>query len=229
MHFFLGTTNPHKVREFAALLSATGCGLTVTDPVDPEETEPDFEGNARLKARAYAAHAGGVTICEDSGLIVPALGGLPGAWSARFSEHRIIDPVAGTVAERTPSGLARDELDRRNVARVLALMAGVEQPRRGASFRAALVVAERGGRILFESSAESHGWIAEAPRGEGGFGYDAIFVGGDTFGKTYAELDSMRKNLRSHRRRVLQEFKMWLGEELKRADRAANQPRGEDK
>jgi XTP/dITP diphosphohydrolase len=219
MRFFLGTTNPYKVREFAALMAATGCELQVTDPVDPEETESDFLGNARLKALAYAAHAGGTTICEDSGLIVPVLGGLPGPWSARFSEYEVVDAAAGTVSGYRRSGLEREELDRRNTERVLALLGGVEQPRRAATFKAALVVGRPGGEILFQSAAESHGWIADELRGSGGFGYDCIFVGQDTFGKTYAELDSARKNLRSHRRRVLQEFKMWLGQELKRADR----------
>jgi XTP/dITP diphosphohydrolase len=219
MRFFLGTTNPYKVREFAALMSATGCTLEVTEPLDPDETEPDFEGNARLKARVYAKHAGGTTICEDSGLIVPALGGLPGAWSARFSEYETVDAKAGRLSGFRPGGLTREELDRRNTERVLSLLRGVEQPRRAAVFKAALVVAEPGGEVLFCKTGESHGWIAEEMRGTGGFGYDSIFVGQDTFDKTYAELDAMRKNLRSHRRRVLQEFKMWLGEELKRGAR----------
>lgn len=216
MEFFIGTTNPHKVREFAALMSATGCKLTPTDAVDPEETEPDFEGNARLKAMAYAAHSGGVTICEDSGLIVPALGGLPGAWSARFSDFAEVDTDAGTLADYQASGLPRHELDQRNMRRVLELMQGIEQPHRAAVFKAALVVATAAGEVLFHSAGQSHGWIAEQQRGESGFGYDAIFVGHDTFGKTYGELDSMRKNLRSHRRRVMQEFKAWLGQYLRR-------------
>jgi XTP/dITP diphosphohydrolase len=216
MKLFLGTTNPYKVREFAAILSATGCEIEVTDPLDPEETEPDFMGNARLKARVYAAHTGGTTICEDSGLIVPALHGLPGPWSARFSEYGEIDVKNGTMKNYLASQLPREELDRRNLERVIELCRHLEQPHRAASFKVALVVADAAGTILFERSAESHGWLADEPRGAEGFGYDAIFIGQETFGKTYAELDSMRKNLRSHRRRVVQEFKMWLGEELKR-------------
>ncbi len=216
MEFFIGTTNPYKIREFAALMAATGCKLTPTDPIDPEETEPDFEGNALLKARAYARHAGGVTICEDSGLIIPALGGLPGAWSARFTELDSVDIEAGTVGQHVPSGLAREQLDARNCQRVMELMEGVEQPRRAAVFKAVVAVCEAGGEVLFKSSGEAHGWIAETARGDNGFGYDSVFIGHDTFGKTYGELDSMRKNLRSHRRRVMQEFKTWLGQYLKR-------------
>lgn len=216
MKFFIGTTNADKVREIASILSATGCEFEVTDPVDPAETEEDFEGNALLKARAYAKHAGGLTISEDSGLIVAALGGLPGPWSARFSGCAI---EGGRVVRHEPSSTPRAEMDRRNVERVLALMKGIEQPRRAAAFKVVLAAADASGAVLFKAVGESHGWIAEEARGAGGFGYDAIFVGQDTFGKTYAELDSMRKNLRSHRSRVLQEFKAWLGRMLKSRSR----------
>lgn len=210
MKFFIGTTNPNKVREIGAILSATGCTFEVTEPVDPDETEPDFEGNALLKAKAYAKHAGGVTISEDSGIIVPSLGGLPGAYSARFSDC-VVDREAWTVTAHTPSDLPREEIDAKNNALLLELMEGIEQPRRAASFKVVLAVATAEGQILFKGVGESHGWIAQEARGERGFGYDPVFVGQDTFDKTYAELDPMRKNLRSHRRRVLQEFKAWLG------------------
>ena len=209
MKFYLGTTNPGKVQEIAAILSATGCTFEVTAPVDPEETEDDFEGNALLKARCYARHAGGLTISEDSGLIIPSLGGLPGPWSARFSECEV-DPASFRVVRHVPSQEARAAIDVRNNAKVLAMMQGIEQPRRAAAFKVVLAVADAGGEILFKGVGESHGWIAEEARGENGFGYDPIFVGRDTFGKTFAELDPMRKNLRSHRRRVLQDFKAWL-------------------
>jgi XTP/dITP diphosphohydrolase len=218
MHFFIGTTNQAKIHEIGAILAATGCSFEPSEPVDPEETEPDFEGNALLKARAYARAAGGVTISEDSGIIVPALGGLPGPWSARFSDFEHIDVEAGTMSGYRPSGLARVVIDQRNNERLLALMEGIEQPRRAAQFKVVLAVAAPDGEILFQARGESTGWIAEACRGEHGFGYDPIFVGSDTFGKTYAELDAMRKNLRSHRRRVLQEFKAWLGRELKQRE-----------
>ncbi len=216
-HFFIGTTNKNKIYEIASILSVTGCTYTPTDPIDPEETEPDFEGNAFLKARAYAKHAGGATISEDSGLIIPALGGLPGPWSARFSDYLDVDVPTGTVSRYHPAGfdlpndVAREKRDLLNNERVISLMEGIEQPRRAASFKVVLCVANEKGEILFKAVGESFGWIAEKPRGMNGFGYDPIFVGGDTYGKTYAELDSLRKNLRSHRRQVLQEFQVWLG------------------
>lgn len=215
-HFFIGTTNQNKIREIASILSVTGYTYTPTEPVDPEETEQDFEGNALLKARAYARHAGGPTISEDSGLIIPSLAGLPGPWSARFSEYDLVDRGMGLVEGYVSSGLPRERIDEQNNRRVLNLMSDIEQPRRAAMFKVVLCVATPNGDILFKASGESHGWIAPEARGTNGFGYDPIFVGGDTFGKTYAELDSMRKNLRSHRRRVLQEFQAWLGKEVRR-------------
>lgn len=215
MKFFIGTTNPGKVQEIASIMAATGCELEVTEPIDPDETEATFEGNAILKARTYAAHANGVTIAEDSGLIVTHLGGLPGPCSARFSDCLIGNDPWRVVAHR-PSNKPRDVIDLENNQRVLELMRDVNQPYRAALFKVVLAVATPDGTVLFQGSGESHGWIADAPRGENGFGYDPIFVGTDTFGKTYAELDSMRKNLRSHRKRVLRKFKMWLGDYLKR-------------
>ncbi len=218
-HYFLGTTNIHKIREIGSILSATGCTFEPTDPVDPEETEPDFEGNALLKARAYAKHSGGPTISEDSGIIIPALKGLPGPWSARFSDYLGVDIEEGTVSEYTPTGfdlpsdVARDKRDYLNNERVLALMKDVPQPLRAASFKVVLCCATPEGEILFKATGESYGWIAEQTRGTNGFGYDPIFVGGDTYGKTYGELDSMRKNLRSHRRKVLQDFQAWLSKQ----------------
>lgn len=212
MHFHIGTTNPYKVREIVSILKATGCTFEATEPVDPKETEDDFEGNALLKARVYAEHAGGITISEDSGLVIPVLNGLPGPWSARFSECVVEN---GKVVGHNYAGLGRDRIDLENNQLVLKLMDGIEQPHRAACFRVYLVVAKPDGEILFRGIGESHGWISEEMRGNNGFGYDPIFIGGDTFGKTYAELDSMRKNLRSHRKNVLKEFKMWLGKRLK--------------
>ncbi len=214
MKFFLGTTNPYKIAEIGAILSATGCGYEATEPVDPEETEADFDGNARLKARVYAKHAGGVTISEDSGLIIPSIGGLPGPYSARFSDC-VVNRTDWSVVRHNASSRSREEIDHANNELVLQFMHGVEQPKRAASFAVVLVVAKPDGEILFERRADSYGWISEEPRGKNGFGYDPIFIGQDTAGLTYAELDSARKNLRSHRRKVLQDFKVWLGNLLK--------------
>ncbi|MBX7221702.1 MAG: non-canonical purine NTP pyrophosphatase [Blastocatellia bacterium] len=201
---FIGTTNPGKVAEIAALLAPLGVELKPVS-LDIEEPAETFEENARLKALAYAEHTGGVTISEDSGLIIPALEGLPGVWSARFAD---LDVQTRKV---TSSGRSREVIDRLNNQRVLELMQGIEQPRRAALFKVALLVAQPG-KVLFQSVAECHGWIAEEEKGTGGFGYDPIFVGQDTFGKTFAELDPMRKNLRSHRKRALDEMFLWASQ-----------------
>lgn len=214
MKFYIGTTNASKVQEIGAILAATGCEFEKTDPVDPEETEDDFVGNAILKGKVYAAHSGGQTICEDSGLIIPFLGNLPGPWSARFSDGDF-DYHRGQLVKLSPSGKTRVEIDNDNNDKVLDLMKEIKSPYRAAMFKVVLVVAEPNGNILFKGEGETYGWIATEKRGTNGFGYDPIFIGSDTFGKTFAELDSYRKNLKSHRRKVLQEFKSWLARIIK--------------
>ena len=214
---FIGTTNPGKVAEFVALLAPLGLSVQVVGP-DEEIVEPSgdlldgFLENATAKALAYARLSNGVTLAEDSGLSVAHIQGLPGIWSARFSD---LDVVTRTLA---PSGRPREEMDRLNNERVLHLLQGVPQPRRAAAFRVAVVLARRG-EVLFNASAESHGWIADEPRGTRGFGYDPLFVGQDTFGKTYAEIDPVRKNLKSHRKRVMDELFFWLSRNLEVFDR----------
>jgi XTP/dITP diphosphohydrolase len=208
----VGTTNPGKVQELAALLAPLGVGLRVvasaTEIPEPSVSASDgFLENARAKALAYSRLSGGVTLSEDSGLAVAALGGLPGIWSARFAD---LDPATRTLA---PSGRSREEIDPLNSARVLEMLAGVAQPRRAACFKIAVVLAKDGAEI-FHVAGESHGWIAEAPRGDRGFGYDPIFVGQDSFGRTYAELDPMRKNLRSHRKQAMDQLFFWLSGHL---------------
>jgi XTP/dITP diphosphohydrolase len=200
----VGTTNPGKMAEVAALLAPLSIPLRHV-ALEMPETKDDFHGNAAEKALAYAAHAGGVALSEDSGLVIPALDGLPGPWSAYFVD---LDLKTRKV---TPSGRTREVLDPLNSARVLELMKGIEQPRRAAVFHVALVVA-RPGEVIFTARAERHGWIADEARGARGFGYDAIFVGQDTYGKTYAELDPVRKNLRSHRKKVLDELFLWASQ-----------------
>lgn len=201
MTLVIGTTNPGKVAEVAALLAPLQVALKHV-ALDVPETKDDFHENAVDKALAYAAHAGGLALSEDSGLCVAALGGLPGPWSARFAD---LDLETRTVRE---SGRPREVMDRLNNERLLELLKGFQQPRRAAVFHVTLVVA-RPGEVLFTARGERHGWIADAARGERGFGYDPVFVGQDTFGKTYAELDPVRKNLRSHRKRVLDELFLW--------------------
>lgn len=208
---YIGTTNPGKLSEFAGILAPLGLDL---EPIALDVPEPadTFEENARLKALGYAEATGGITISEDSGLVIPALNGLPGPWSARFSD--LVISRTNTPMHVVPSGRDRDTLDRLNNEKVLRLMEGFEQPHRAAKFVVRLVVA-RPNEVLFEAGGEAHGWVSKELRGTNGFGYDPLFIGQDTFGKTYAELDSLRKNLRSHRKQVLKEFRYWVSKALR--------------
>jgi len=244
MIFHLGTTNPYKIKEFYSILNALRLQMQVTDPIDPEETESDFAGNALLKAVEYAAHVRGqllpdyvrrlgseeqalavmlheriLTVSEDSGICVAALNDLPGPWSARFSDFAGMDVERGVLTGYRDSGRGRDQIDAANNRRLMELMQDVPAERRVAKFVAALTVVDIDGQILFQSTGESYGWIAEQLRGDEGFGYDPCFVHCRMPETTFAEIDAARKNLFSHRRRVLNDFQAWLGRELKRDDR----------
>jgi len=211
-HISLGTTNPGKVREFAGILSPLGISLGVVE-ADIPETGSTFEENARIKTLGYAKLCPGqVVFAEDSGIVIPALNNLPGPWSARF--HDLVVDRDNKPMHVISSGLERDAIDTLNNERVIRMMAEVEEPYRAAFFYVRLMVA-RDEEILYEGSGETHGWIAPEMRGTSGFGYDPVFIGQDTFGKTYAELDSVRKNLRSHRRKVIREFAFWVGNAMR--------------
>lgn len=207
----IGTGNPGKLLEYGAILGELGYQLVTVEAPEPEETAPDLDGNARLKAVAYARHAGAVTLAEDAGLVVPALGGLPGVISARFSDCEV-DPATGAVLGYTPSQRPRARLDEANRQRLVALMRGLEGDARRAFFQVVIAVAAPDGRVLFAASGEAHGRVLEAPRGEGGFGYDALFAGDDTGGLTFAEVEAARKNAVSHRRRALEKVRAWLAQ-----------------
>ena len=215
----VGTTNPGKIAEIAALLSPLQIDIR-TVSLDVPETADNFDDNAMQKAVAYAAHTGGITLCEDSGLIVPALNGLPGPWSARFCDHVIAPSAESARIRREMIGIdtinrpgTRFEIDLANNLLVLEMMKGIEQPKRAAYFVIVLIVQD-GKRTLFKTRGECHGWIADSMRGDEGFGYDPIFVGQDSFGKTFAELDPARKNLRSHRKRALDDLFAWASQNL---------------
>ena len=178
--FLLGSTNPGKLREYREILAGLDLELVAPGDLDPVPSEPDedaltFAENASAKARAYATASGLQTIADDSGLEVYALRGAPGVRSRRFF---------GEVASA----------EERN-AKLLALLDGVAD--RSARFVCVTALASPDGHVeLFEG--EVHGEIAEAPRGDAGFGYDPVFViAGD--GRTMAELPSEEKHRVSHR------------------------------
>jgi XTP/dITP diphosphohydrolase len=185
------TTNPHKVREVRGLLAdvpvqvETLAGLP--PGAEPEETADTFEGNARIKARHYAATCPGeYVVSEDSGLVVDALDGAPGVHSARF-----LGPDATYPARF-------DEILRR--------LRDVPEAGRTARFVCALVVANDG-VVLFETRGVVEGRIAPAPAGDGGFGYDPIFFS-PALGCTLAEAGNAKASV-SHRGQAVAALIRW--------------------
>lgn len=182
----LATRNAGKVRELRDMLTPLGIELVEVEEVERdrgpapevEETADSFVGNARLKARGWAAWAGLAVIADDSGLEVDALDGAPGVHSARF---------AGQHGD-----------DEANNRKLLAELAGVDDARRTARFRAAAVFYDPadGREIVAEGRWE--GRIGHRPAGVGGFGYDPLFVVPEA-GCTSAELPAAEKHRRSHR------------------------------
>ena len=184
MRILIATRNAHKTGEIAAIL---GDGWEVSDlnghpeVPSPEETGETFAENAAIKAEAASRVFAGWVLADDSGLEVDALRGAPGVRSARY---------AGDGAT-----------DADNRAKLLRELAGVAAGERVARFRCAMVLAEAGVVCgTFEGAVE--GMILEAERGEGGFGYDALFVP-QGWTETFAELPASAKNALSHRARAL--------------------------
>jgi XTP/dITP diphosphohydrolase len=194
----IATTNLNKLREIREVLADVHVelvGLSDLPPIaEPEETGQTFQDNARLKAFYYASHvaqAAGprvLTVAEDSGLIVDALGGEPGVRSARF-----LRPEA-TYAERFA------EIYRRLAARP-------DRPRT-ARFICALAVV-RGSDLLFEATGAIEGEISDTPRGSGGFGYDPIFHY-PAYGRTLAEVTDVEKLRVAHRGHAFRKLGDWL-------------------
>lgn len=182
MEVVFASQNPGKLREVRAILGGTGLeAVSVPMWLGETETGTTYHENARLKATALLRLIRRPVLAEDSGLEVDALGGLPGARSARF---------AGSGAT-----------DEENNRKLLRLLEGVPVEQRTARYRAIALLLLPSGREL---SAEGifEGRIATGPRGGGGFGYDPIFlVEGEE--RTGAELSAEEKNARSHRAMAL--------------------------
>jgi XTP/dITP diphosphohydrolase len=181
----VATANPGKVRELAEILAdlpvhLVGLGDLDGEPPQVEETGATFRENARLKARAYATWSGLPALADDSGLEVDALGGAPGVHSARY---------AGEGAS-----------DADNLAKLLAELESVPDDKRAARFRCAAFLSDP---AVGEWHAEAawDGQVISTPRGDGGFGYDPIFVP-TGWQRTSAEVDAATKNAVSHRSRA---------------------------
>ena len=187
----LATANPDKARELAALLEGFEVVPRPANLPDVEETADTLEGNARLKAEAVMAATGELAVADDTGLEVDALGGRPGVYAARYA-----GPEA-TYAD--------------NVAKLLDELAGVPHAERRARFRTVAVAAFADRReIVAEGTVE--GTVVGAPRGDGGFGYDSVFMPDDGDGRTFAEMTQAEKAAVSHRGRALRSLAAQLSQ-----------------
>jgi len=193
----LATGNPGKVRELRRALKGLTLGEGPLEVVGlgelghvaaPAERGRTFEANARTKSLYYSRRWPGLTLAEDSGLEIDALGGAPGVRSARFSAPR-------------PS-------DAKNNRRVLRLLDGRSAAARKAGFVCVMVLAEKG-RILAMFRGQVRGRIGRAPRGASGFGYDPLFYY-PPLRKTFAELAPGVKNRVSHRGRAAAKLRRYL-------------------
>jgi XTP/dITP diphosphohydrolase len=188
----VSTRNAHKLVEIRQILGPSFELLDLSSvPAlgEVEETGTTFEENAALKALAASAHFGGWVLADDSGLEVDALGGAPGVRSARFSGEGATDVT--------------------NRALLLEKLATVPADQRSARFRCVIALARRG-EVLAHFSGAVEGAIIQREKGEGGFGYDPLFVP-EGFGETFAELGAETKNRLSHRGRALAALKSWPG------------------
>ena len=182
---YLASSNPGKLAEFRELAGTDASGVTLELELLPkfesmprfEETAPTFAENAVGKALHYSRLCDGFVFADDSGLVVPALGGAPGIRSARYA-----GPDAGSTE--------RNE----KLLQALQQKSGVE---RHAHFVCAVALTAHGcARAIF--SARVDGEILEAPRGSGGFGYDPVFYF-PLLKKSFAEISRYEKNQHSHR------------------------------
>lgn len=191
MVLLVATANAGKLAEFRLLLA----GLRILSPPQAgiaglavAEVGQSFADNALLKARAFAAASGLVSLADDSGLEVDALGGRPGILSARYGGPGLDD-----------AGRCR---------RLLAELSAVPEERRGARFRCCLAAVAPDGRTA-RAEGVCAGRILERPAGAGGFGYDPLFFSADG-GRSMAQLTPEEKSAISHRGRALRAIRPLL-------------------
>jgi XTP/dITP diphosphohydrolase len=187
VRLLLATRNAHKLREFERLLPALALD-PLPDGVDtPPEDGDTYAANALIKARAAAAATGRAAIADDSGIEAEALHWRPGVRTARFAgEHATDGENLAKLAAEAPVG---------SRLRYVCVIAHVDAD---------------GAERTFEGTTD--GRVADAPRGEGGFGYDPLFVpdDGPDDGRTMAELSDDEKDAISHRGRAARAFAEWL-------------------
>ena len=193
----VATGNAHKLVEIEDILGRALPDVRFValgqlgDFEDPEENGATFAENALIKARAAVQETGLTAVADDSGLVVDALGGEPGVFSARYA------------------GVHGD--DAANNAKLLDRLAGVSESDRVARFMSVVALVYPDGRELIGTGA-CEGVIGFEGRGDHGFGYDPLFLPDDTPGKTMAELEPEEKNAISHRFHALVDLCGKLGD-----------------
>ncbi len=189
------TQNEHKIREIESITKQFGITIITraeagVPDVEIEEDGDTFEANSEIKAREVMRLSRQISVADDSGLVVDALGGLPGVISARF---------AGEEAD-----------DIKNNEKLLRMMEGVPDGQRTARFVSVITMVFPDGYTIV-ARGECEGHILRAPRGSGGFGYDPLFVP-NGWDRSFGELSPEEKNQISHRAMALRKLKEILAD-----------------
>ena len=188
MRIVFATGNPHKLQELKEIAGNTDIKFILPpEGFNPTENGSTFEENSLIKAQEAARLSGEISLADDSGLCVEALNGEPGIHSARYdtTPQKRIDKLLNAL---------KDEKNRK------------------AKFVCAMTLVSEKGKILFQTTGECHGEIAQSQKGLNGFGYDPIFLVSGT-NITMAEMSEEEKNKISHRGRALRKVLEYLSEQ----------------
>lgn len=200
MKLVLASNNAHKLEELRAILTTLGMEVVpqkeMNINIEPEENGTTFEENSYIKAKTIMDACGIATIADDSGLMVEALDGEPGVYSARYGGEECVT-------------------DRDRLNYLLSKMEGMEN--RKAKFVSVITMLTPDGKKIV-ARGECPGEILTAPQGENGFGYDPVFYVAEV-GCTLAQLSSQEKNAISHRARALKAFAEMVRKEQEHADK----------
>jgi XTP/dITP diphosphohydrolase len=195
----LATQNPGKIREMRSLLADSGIDILGLDDLgrafdEPDENGKSFVENATIKAVSYAKLSGHWCLADDSGLEVDALDGAPGVISSHYAYEGRTDGRA--------SELTREQRDAENITKLLNDLDAVDPSDRSARFVCTMVLSDPDGNIHATTSGTFEGIIGlptDVPRGNGGFGYDPVFLVAPEHTRASSELSADEKNALSHR------------------------------
>lgn len=187
----LASSNEHKVTEINAIANAHGINfIKVKEGFDPIEDGTTFEANSQIKAKEASLLMNTYALADDAGLCVEALDGRPGIYSARYA----------------PTQAAK-------ISKLLDELKNTSEPERTAHFVCSMTLTDKDGNTIYSTKGICDGKIAFSPYGNGGFGYDPIFIV-DGLNKTMAEFSLDEKNTLSHRAKALLPMIKWIKENL---------------